>query len=55
MTARDFRTAHGGYAKFDYHGEADTFTPAGSGADCGTACHTIVKSKDYVFTTYPKR
>src|SRR5262245_55059125 len=27
----------------------------GNGAKCGFACHTIVKSKDYVFTGYPKR
>ena len=44
-----------GYAQFNYDGAADTFTPLGSGTDCGTACHTIVKAKDYVFTTYPKR
>jgi len=44
-----------GYAEFDYHGDSDTFTPLGSGANCGTACHTIVKAKDYVFTAYPKR
>lgn len=44
-----------GYAEFDYHGDSDTFTPLGKGADCGTACHTIVKAKDYVFTAYPKR
>ncbi len=44
-----------GYAEFDYDGASDTFKPLGSGANCGTACHTIVKAKDYVFTTYPKR
>ena len=44
-----------GYAQFNYDGASDTFTPLGSGADCGTACHTIVKTKDYVFTAYPKR
>jgi len=44
-----------GYAEFDYHDDSDTFTPLGKGADCGTACHTIVKAKDYVFTAYPKR
>jgi len=44
-----------GYAQFDYDGASDTFKPLGSGANCGTACHTIVKAKDYVFTTYPKR
>ena len=44
-----------GYAEFDYDSASDTFKPNGSGADCGFACHTIVKAKDYVFTAYPKR
>ena len=44
-----------GYAEFDYDGASDTFTPLGTGADCGYACHTIVKAKDYVFTAYGKR
>jgi hypothetical protein len=44
-----------GYAQFNYDAKADTFTPLGSGADCGHQCHTIVKAKDYVFTAYPKR
>ncbi|MGD0586880.1 MAG: cytochrome P460 family protein [Oryzomonas sp.] len=44
-----------GYAEFDYASVSDTFTPHGSGTNCGYACHTIVKGKDYVFTGYPKR
>jgi hypothetical protein len=44
-----------GYAQFNYDTASDTFKPEGSGADCGYACHTIVKAKDYVFTAYPKR
>src|SRR5512142_2937655 len=44
-----------GYAEFDYDGVSETFKPLGTGSDCGTACHTIVKAKDYVFTTFPKR
>jgi hypothetical protein len=44
-----------GYAEFDYDAASDTFKAIGSGADCGLACHTIVKAKDYVFTAYPKR
>ena len=44
-----------GYAMFVYDAASDTFTPLGTGANCGTACHTIVKAKDYVFTAYPKR
>ena len=44
-----------GYAQFNYDTAADTFTPLGTGAKCGFACHTIVAAKDYVFTAYPKR
>jgi hypothetical protein len=44
-----------GYAQFNYETASDTFTPLGTGANCGFACHTIVKAKDYVFTAYPKR
>jgi len=44
-----------GYAQFNYAAASDTFTPLGSGAKCGTACHTIAKTKDYVFTAYGKR
>jgi hypothetical protein len=44
-----------GYAQFNYDTASDTFTPDGSGADCGYACHTIVKANDYVFTAYGKR
>ena len=44
-----------GYAQFNYDTASDTFAPDGSGSDCGYACHTIVASKDYVFTAYGKR
>ncbi len=52
-----------GYAAFDYDAASDTFTPAtladhppqANDAKCGFACHTIVKSKDYIFTEYGKR
>ena len=44
-----------GYAQFNYTPATDTFTPLGTGAACGHACHTIVKAKDYVFTSYGKR
>jgi hypothetical protein len=44
-----------GYAQFNYDPATDTFTPLGTGAACGFACHAIVKAKDYVFTAYPKR
>jgi hypothetical protein len=48
-------TGNWGYAEFDYDAASDTFTPKGSGTNCGYACHTIVKAKDYVFTAYPVR
>src|SRR5690242_12990135 len=52
-----------GYAAFDYDGKSDTFSPAttadnppqGNDAKCGFGCHTIVKTRDYVFTDYGKR
>jgi Cytochrome P460 len=48
-------TGNWGYAQFNYDTASDTFTPDGSGTDCGYACHTIVEKKDYVFTAYGKR
>lgn len=45
-----------GYAVFNYDAGTDTFTPdANSPADCGNACHTAVKAKDYIFHPYQKR
>jgi hypothetical protein len=44
-----------GYAQFNYDANTDTFTPEGTGSNCGHACHTIVQAKDYVFTAYGKR
>ena len=44
-----------GYAQFNYDAGSDTFTPLGDDAKCGAACHTIVATKDYVFTAYPRR
>ena len=52
-----------GYAVFEYDAAADTFRPGdqnskppqANDAKCGFACHTIVKTRDYVFTEYPKR
>jgi len=49
-----------GWAVFDYDAVSGTFSPGtladkppqGANATCGLACHTIVKSSDYVFTTY---
>jgi hypothetical protein len=44
------------YAVFDYQPESDTFTPDPTGTvNCGFACHTVVKDKDYIFHSYQKR
>jgi len=45
-----------GYAVFNYDVASDKFTPdAKSLSDCGFACHTPVKAKDYIFHPYQKR
>ena len=52
-----------GYGAFEYDAASNTFTPAtlkdkppqGNDAKCGFACHTAVKTKDYVFTDYEHR
>ena len=44
-----------GYALCDYDPASDGFTPQGTGATCGAACHTIAKANDFVFTAYGKR
>lgn len=52
-----------GYGAFEYNASSNTFTPAtlkdkppqGHDASCGFACHSAVKTKDYVFTEYGRR
>ena len=44
-----------GYGQLNYDSASDSFTPLGTGAGCGFACHTKVAAKDYVFTLFPKR
>jgi len=45
-----------GYAVFNYDAASDKFTPdPKSLSDCGNACHTAVKAKDYIFHPYQKR
>src|ERR1700687_185022 len=45
-----------GYAVFNYDAPSDQFTPdPKSLSDCGVACHTAVKAKDYIFHPYQKR
>jgi Cytochrome P460 len=52
-----------GWAAFNYNAASDTFMlattadepPQANDAKCGLACHTIVRTRDYVFTEYGKR
>jgi hypothetical protein len=45
-----------GYAVFNYDASTGKFTAdATSLSDCGNACHTAVKAKDYIFHPYEKR
>jgi Cytochrome P460 len=62
--ARRFADSGGwGYAVFKHDAASGAYTPAdrthkppqGNDAKCGSACHTIAKAKDYVFTEYAKR
>jgi hypothetical protein len=56
-SSRRFPTTGGwGYAVFNYDPASDKFTAdPKSLADCGNACHTVVKAKDYIFHPYEKR
>jgi len=60
------RFAHSGgwgWAVFNYDAASDTFAPStqndeppqANDAKCGFVCHTLVKTRDYVFTDYGKR
>ena len=55
--SKRFPKSHGwGYAVFNYDAASDKFTPdPKSLSDCGNACHTAVKAKDYIFHRYEKR
>jgi len=52
-----------GWGAFEYDTASHTFRPAttadkppqGNDAKCGFGCHTIVKTRDYVFTEYGSR
>jgi hypothetical protein len=52
-----------GWGAFKYDAASDTFSPAttadqppqGNDAKCGLGCHTIVRTRDYVFTDYQRR
>ena len=50
------KTGGWGYALFNYEASSDKFTAdPNSPSDCGYACHTPVKEKDYIFHPYQKR
>lgn len=55
--SKRFPKSHGwGYAVFNYDAASDKFAAdPKSLSDCGDACHTIVKAKDYIFHPYQKR
>jgi hypothetical protein len=52
-----------GYGAFDYDAATSTFRPVDENgkppqahdAKCGFACHTVAKTRDYVFTEYAAR
>ena len=44
-----------GWGVFTYDAASNKFTPEGTGAKCGFACHTSVKARDYVFTAFGTR
>ena len=51
-------TSGWGYAQFFYDAASETVKPFGSDSSFGKVCygcHTIVKAKDYIFTSYPRR
>jgi hypothetical protein len=54
-SARFPTTGGWGYALFNYEAASDKFTADPSPADCGHACHLVVKGKDYIFHPYQKR
>ena len=50
------KTGGWGYAVFNYDAVSGKFTTdAKSLSDCGNACHTAVKAKDYIFHPYEMR
>jgi hypothetical protein len=54
--SKRFPDTHGwAYGNFNYSAASKTFTPQGSDAKCGYACHTKVASQDYIYTAYPPR
>ena len=55
-SARFPKSGGWGYAVFNYDAASDQFTAdPKSLSDCGNACHTVVKAKNYIFHPYQKR
>jgi hypothetical protein len=51
-------TSGWGYARFLYDAKTSTFTPYGKDSSFAQECyqcHTVVKGKDFIFTSYPQR
>lgn len=54
--SKRFPNTHGwAYAQFEYDTASKTFKPSVTGAECGNKCHTIVATRDYIYTAYPPR
>lgn len=54
--ARRFADTGGwGYAQFAYDPASNSFKGNGNGSGCGYTCHTRVKARDFVFTSYARR
>jgi Cytochrome P460 len=54
--SKRFPDTHGwAYGNFNYSAATKTFTPEGTDAKCGYACHTRMASQDYIYTAYPFR
>jgi hypothetical protein len=50
------KTGGWGYAVINYDATTNQYTAdSASLSDCGNACHTVVKAKDYIFHPYQKR
>ena len=50
------KTGGWGYAVFNYDAVSGKFTADDKSlSDCGNACHTVVKAKDYIFHPYEMR
>jgi hypothetical protein len=54
--SKRFPNTHGwAFAQFDYDPASKALQPSVTGSECGYTCHTIVASRDYIFTEYPVR